>query len=200
MKRRILIIGKVHEVGYRAFLLGLAESFEVKNFFAENLTINGKQAVEVLVEDEEIKVKDFIDSLKKRKPDAAEVEEIKVEDYQGKVMKKESYYRYLTAMQLTKIATYGGEMIKRQDETLEKQDQMLKKQDQMLEKQDQMLKKQDQMLKKQDQTIKEIRVTREEIKGEISALRQDLKTYLDKRIVKIEKEIAKIKARIGMSN
>ncbi len=193
MKRRILIIGKVHEVGYRAFLLGLAESFEVKNFFAENLTINGKQAVEVLVEDEEIKVKDFIDSLKKRKPDAAEVEEIKVEDYQGKVMKKESYYRYLTAMQLTKIATYGGEMIKRQDEMLEKQDQMLKKQDQML-------KKQDQMLKKQDQTIKEIRVTREEIKGEISALRQDLKTYLDKRIVKIEKEIAKIKARIGMSN
>ncbi len=33
-------------------------------------------------------------------------------------MKTKSYYRYLTAMQLAKIATYGGKMLQKQDETI----------------------------------------------------------------------------------
>lgn len=33
-------------------------------------------------------------------------------------MRTESYYRYLTAMQLAKIATYGGKMLEKQDETI----------------------------------------------------------------------------------
>ncbi len=185
MKRRVIINGKVHEVGYRPFLLGLAESLEIKRFFADNLLINGKQAVEILVDDREEKVKAFIKLVKERKPKLAEIEGIKIEEYKGEVMKKESYYRYLTAMELTKIANYGGGM--------------LKKQDKMLEKQDRMLEKQDKMLKKQSETIKEIRITRREVKEEIRALRTDLKSYLDERLFKIEKEIAEIKAKIGLS-
>ncbi|MBO8180455.1 MAG: acylphosphatase [Archaeoglobus sp.] len=63
MKKRILI-GKVHDVGYRPYLLGLAESLEIERFFAENTFADGKQAVEILVDDEEDKVQLFIDIIK----------------------------------------------------------------------------------------------------------------------------------------
>lgn len=66
MKIRITIKGKVHDVGYRPFLLGLAESLEIERFFADNVIIEDKQAVEVLVDDEEDKVKAFIELLKKK--------------------------------------------------------------------------------------------------------------------------------------
>ncbi|MBO8180445.1 MAG: acylphosphatase [Archaeoglobus sp.] len=94
MKKRILI-GKVHDVGYRPYLLGLAESLEIERFFAENTFADGKQAVEILVDDEEDKVQLFIDIIKIKTPENAEVEQIAVEDYDGNVMKTESYYRYL---------------------------------------------------------------------------------------------------------
>jgi hypothetical protein len=44
-----------------------------------------------------------------------DVEKVDLEDYSGNVMRIESYYRYLTAMQLSKIATYGGKMLEKQD-------------------------------------------------------------------------------------
>lgn len=119
MKKMMTIIGgKVHGVGYRPLLLGIAESLEVERFSAENIYIDGVEAVEVLVEDCEDKVKAFLEMAVRRRPERAIVERIHVEDYEGTVMKTESYYRYLTATQLTKIAEYGGRMIEKQDETL----------------------------------------------------------------------------------
>ncbi len=150
MKKRILIIGNVHDVGYRPFLLGLAESLEIDRFFADNVYVGGKQSVEVLVDDEQEKVNLFISLVKAKFPENASVDEVKIADYDGNVMRTESYYRYLTAMQLAKIATYGGRMLEKQDLMLEKQDTMLGKMDMMLEKQDTMLGKMDLMLEKQD--------------------------------------------------
>ncbi len=49
-----------------------------------------------------------------------------MKDLIGNVMKIESYYRYLTATQLSKIATYGGKMLDKQDKMLDKQDESLK--------------------------------------------------------------------------
>lgn len=117
-KRMIIMGGKVHDVGYRPLLLGIAESLEVERFSAENLYIDGTEAVEVLVEDCENKVKAFLEVAVRRRPERAVVERIYVEDYEGTVMKTESYYRYLTATQLAKIAEYGGRMIEKQDETI----------------------------------------------------------------------------------
>ncbi|MBO8183474.1 MAG: acylphosphatase [Archaeoglobus sp.] len=190
MKKRILITGKVHDIGYRPFLLGLAESLEIDRFFADNRFIDGEQAVEVLVDDKEDKVNSFINLVKTKTPENAVIENIKIEDYKGSVMKTESYYRYLTAMQLAKIATYGGKM-------LERQDSMLEKQDLMLEKQDSMLGKMDSMLEKQDETIKVIKEesekTREEIGGKIDLLRSDLKDYIESNLKSIRQEISEIK-------
>ncbi|MEM3069326.1 MAG: acylphosphatase [Candidatus Bathyarchaeia archaeon] len=119
MRRKMIIMGgKVHDVGYRPLLLGIAESLEVERFSAENLYVDGAEAVEVLVEDYEDKVKAFLEVAVRRRPERAVVERIYVEDYEGTVMRTESYYRYLTATQLAKIAEYGGRMIEKQDETI----------------------------------------------------------------------------------
>ncbi|GEM_PF-3732245 len=42
-RKRLLIKGqKVHDVGYRPFLLGLAESLETERFFADNIFIQSR--------------------------------------------------------------------------------------------------------------------------------------------------------------
>ncbi|MGC8932428.1 MAG: acylphosphatase [Candidatus Methanodesulfokora sp.] len=150
-RKRVVIVGMVHDVGYRPLLLGIAGFLGIERFYADNIFIEGKQAVEVLFDAPDDKISAFIDLIKKKKPEEAVVERIDVEDYSGDVMKMEDYYRYLTAMQLWKIASYGGQMLKKQDMMLEKQDLMIQKQDLMIQKQDEMLKKQDEMLKKQDE-------------------------------------------------
>ena len=118
-KKRILIFGNVHDVGYKPFLLKVAGLFDIKRFYADNLIISDKKAVEVLIDDEEDKVSLFIEYIKRHKPENADVEKIEIEDYDGYVCSIDSYYKYLTALQLEKIATYGGLMLKLQKLTLE---------------------------------------------------------------------------------
>ena len=126
VKKKILILGgKVHDVGYRPFLLGVAEGLGVERFFADNTVVEGRQAVEVLIDDEEGKVKAFMDVIGRRRPENAVVEKIEQLDYEGRVMGVESYFRYLNAMQLSRIATYGGAMLGKQDMMLEKQDETI---------------------------------------------------------------------------
>ncbi len=105
MALRIIIKGNVHDVEYHPFLLGLAESLEIERFFADNIFVNGEQAVEVLVDDVDEKVSAFVEIVKVKRPENAEVKSVEVQSYDGSVMKTESYYRHLTAIQLAKIAT-----------------------------------------------------------------------------------------------
>lgn len=190
VKKKIIIRGKkVHDVGFRPFLLGIAESMEIERFFADNMFINKKQVVYALIGSSEENVKAFIEIASSKFPDESEVEKVDVEDYEGTVMKVESFYRYLTAMQLSKIGTYGGRMLEKQDKTLEKQDTMLGKMDTMIE--------------KKSETTEEIRdisgridQNREETVSEIRLLRSDLKSYFDERLIRLELEVAQIKARV----
>lgn len=195
MKLRITITGRVHDVGYRLFLLNQADSLLINKFDARNVLIGGKQALIVLVEGEERQVEEFVELVKSEKPEKAVVEEVKVEEHDGPVRSIDSYRNSLMLEQLNKIVQTGLDM-------LERQDQMLEKQDTMLEKQDTMLAKMDQMLEKQDETIKVIREegekTREYLGKKIDDLRVDLRSYLDERLRKVEREIEAIKARIGM--
>ncbi len=125
-RKRLLVKGqKVHDVGYRPFLLGLAESLEIERFFADNIFIEGKQAVYALIDSSGEKVRAFIEIASSKFPENSNVEKVEEEDYTGNVMKTESYYRYLTAMQLSRIATYGGNMLEKQDKMLEKQDSLM---------------------------------------------------------------------------
>jgi acylphosphatase len=149
LRKRVIIKGKVHGVGYRLFLYAIAESIELERFYVDNIYLD-KEAIEILIDDEGSKVEDFINIINQKKPERAIVESIEIYDYKDNIMKRDAFYRYLTAMQLFKIANYGSSMLEKQDKMLEKQDLMLEKQDKMLEKQDLMLEKQDKMLEKQD--------------------------------------------------
>jgi acylphosphatase len=119
VKKKIIIKGqRVHDVGYRPFLLGIAESMEIERFFAKNILMDEKQVVHALVNSYEEKVEAFIDIVSSEYPEKSVVESVEVEDFIGNVTKIESYYRYLTAMQLSKIATYGGKMLEKQENTI----------------------------------------------------------------------------------
>jgi len=188
VKRRILIKGrKVHNVGYRPFLMERAQELKIPNFHAKNIKENGKQVVDVRVGGEGGRIDNFLKFVNENWPEFAEVENISVEEkeYEEDIMTLEDFSSLLSALQLSKIVQAGLGMVEMQkltiemqkqalgkhDQTLDKQDSMLDKQDSMLDKQDSMLDKQDSMLDKQDQTltviksgVDEMRESREENK------------------------------------
>jgi len=150
MKKKIVIEGeRVQDVGYRLYLLNVAEDFGLKGFQARNV---GRD-VEVLVEGDDEPVKAFLEEVRAKYPEHAEVKAVKVYDYEGNVINVEAFYRRLNLEQLIKIVNTGIGILERQDMMLEKQDKMLEKEDKMLEKQDMMLEKQDKMLEKQDMML-----------------------------------------------
>ncbi|NOZ59189.1 MAG: acylphosphatase [Euryarchaeota archaeon] len=129
-KLKVTITGrKVHDVAYRPFLLSIAEGFGIDRFFARNLTKEGQETVEALVEGDADKIDRFKEYVKENFPDNAGVADVSFSEHVGPVMAVESFYRFLTASQLSKIATYGGQMLGKQDQALGKMDQMLDKQD-----------------------------------------------------------------------
>jgi acylphosphatase len=215
IKKKIIIKGqRVHDVGYRPFLLGIAESMEIERFFAKNIRMDEKQAVHVLVDSSEEKVKAFIDIVSSEYPEKSEVENVEVEDLIGNVMKIDSYYRYLTAMQLSKIATYGGKMLDKQDESLkmqssmlDKQDESLKMQNSMLDKQDESLKMQSSMLDKQDESLKtlnninsdtsEIKSTTKTMEMDIRDARFSLTHLIETKFREHDADIAQIKSTLA---
>ncbi|TDA25635.1 MAG: acylphosphatase, partial [Archaeoglobi archaeon] len=83
MALKITITGKVHGVGYRAFLLEGADSLLIPNFEARNVKINGKEALIVLIDGEKEQIESFVRFVKENKPENAVVEEIRVEEYHG---------------------------------------------------------------------------------------------------------------------
>jgi hypothetical protein len=101
------------------FLLAVAEGLRITHFFTDNLFVEGAEAVEILVEAAENQIEQLVSLLHEKRPLKALVEDITVHDYENAVMPIESYYRYLTATQLHSIATYGGEMLEKQDETID---------------------------------------------------------------------------------
>jgi len=217
MALKITILGKVHNVGYRLFLLEEADYLLIPRFDSRNIKIGGKEALVVLVDGATEQLEKFVEFVKTNKPEKAVVEEIKVEEFEGPIRDIEKFRASFNTTQLSKIVEVGlrmiekqdlmlkkqDTMIEKQDTMIEKQDLMLKKQDTMIEKQDLMLKKQDTMiekqdlmLKKQDETINEIRATREELKKEVREISSKLdKTneLLERRFEKLEEEIEKIK-------
>ena len=175
MAIRITIKGKVHEVGYRLFLLEEADSLFIPFFDTRNVKINGKEALIVLVDGEKKQLEQFIEFVKSNKPENALVEEISVEEFKGRVRDIEKFRASFDTSQLSKIVQVGVKM----------------------------LEKQDLMLQKQDETIKEIKETRVELKKEIKEVKEEVRVIsskldktndlLEKRFERLEQEIERIK-------
>jgi acylphosphatase len=103
MKQKIKITGpKVHEVGYRYFLMSNAIDMGLKGFHARNRTGEKEPEVIALVEGDEEAIADFKKLVETKKPERSQVSSIVFEDYDGDVTKTESYAQICSAIQLNK--------------------------------------------------------------------------------------------------
>ena len=115
MKLRVTITGpKVHDVGFRYFLMSNAIDLGLSGFRARN-GMNGKeQEVIALVEGDQGAIADFRRLIEVQKPERSEVSNIVFEDYEGDVMRAGEYAQICTALQLNKAIPI---LLKIQDNT-----------------------------------------------------------------------------------
>ncbi|MEM2244405.1 MAG: acylphosphatase [Archaeoglobaceae archaeon] len=217
MAIRITIKGKVHEVGYRLFLLEEADSLFIPCFDARNVKINGKEALIVLVDGDKEQLEQFIEFVKSNKPENALVEEISVEEFKGRVRDIEKFRASFNTSQLSKIVQVGVKMLEKQDLMLQKQDETIKKIEEVGRKVDEVGRKVDEVGKKVDQTREElgrkieevgrkvdevgrkVDQTREELGKKIDEtneklemLRSDFRDYLETNLREINSRISRI--------
>ena len=86
MKLKVKITGpKVHDVGYRVFLLKNAMNLALPGLSTYNWEENGQQEVIALVEGDEARIAPFLQTIEKNKPVLAEVSKVTSEPYDGDV-------------------------------------------------------------------------------------------------------------------
>jgi acylphosphatase len=126
MKLKAKICGsKVHDVGYRVFLLRKALEFGAERFNAQNSEEDGLQILTALIEGSKDMVEEFSGAVRSHKPVGAEVSEISFQEHKGYIIDIGDYMHLLQVEQLSK----GIPALLRIDQ---KQDQMLDKQDELL--------------------------------------------------------------------
>lgn len=129
-KKKILIKGdKVHDIGYRLFLMNIADGIGIENFDAENLKEDGVQVVMVLIESTENNINEFFNHIKEDFPPDAKVNSTGIEDYGKRVKPLESFRSGFMAAQQQKFAVAGvgllNEVKEFRRESGEKQDQTI---------------------------------------------------------------------------
>lgn len=181
---------KVNGVGYRPFLLLKALEWGIQKIHAFNSLAEGKEIVVVRVQGEDEIVTKYIDFIKSKYPDHAEVEEIVEKEFNGPV---DDAFKFAQILQFEQIAKAVPVIISID----KKQDIMIEKQDVMIEKQDIMIGKQDIMIGKQETTIGILGSVKEDtnaMRKDISDLRKDTAESLLEKYEELCREIAEIKA------
>ena len=134
--KEITIKGKVHDVGYRLFLLSEAESVFIEKFDARNVLVEREQHLIVRVEGVEEKISRFAEFAESNYPPGASVESVEVKDYGEEVRSIDSFRQSLMVFQVTKMAQAGVGMLGKQDKTIEILESVKGDTSKMLEKQD----------------------------------------------------------------
>ncbi len=181
MKLKIVIHGpKVHNVGYRYFLLNDADNLGLKGFSARNMKANGQQVVQIFVEGDENQVSEFQEIVKTQQPKAAEVADVTLEDYPDRVESLSRFSFRFQSLQVSKGIESILRIEKLQETMLEKQDQMLGKQDQMLDKLENVrLDIVDEIRTSSESHISEMKNAGERNAVDLRDSHADLKSYLD---------------------
>jgi acylphosphatase len=196
MKLQAKIWGsKVHEVGYRVFLLHKAIELGGQRFSAYNRIENGSQLLVALIEGDEEQIAEFKRFVEDSRPDVADVSSISFEEHHGYVMSIDNFMHISMVEQLNKGIPAFLRIDQKQDKALEKQDKMLEKQDKMLEKLDEM----------KTQVVGEMIATREvlgfKLDSNCEAITSEIgdqRITLDDRLKRIEEDISKLKAKVGL--
>jgi len=127
IKKKILIKGgKVHNVGYRPFILEKAQELCIPNYYAKNIKEDGREIIEVSFGGEEKQLNEFIEFISKNYPPKAVNPEVKEDpNPPERIMSIDSYIHFLHTGQLGKIAQAGLGILDRQDQMLGKQDKTI---------------------------------------------------------------------------
>lgn len=183
-KAKIIITGnKIHEIGYRVFLLTNALNLGIGKFHAYNTKIKNMQGVIVLVEDSKEIINDFFDQVKENVPDDAILSDIVIEDFTGNVMDID---RYLHLIQVEQLNKGIPAILDIRDNTKI-----------LLDKQDSMLNKQDSMLRVTEKGFTEMKAGFREVKEEIHLMRDDFREMFMHEVSELRGEIADIKATLA---
>ena len=103
MKLKIMIAGpKVHDVGYRYFLMSMAMSNRIRKFEAHNIESDENQEVLVLAEGDDRAVEAFRTLIETKRPALSIVSAISFEDFDGEIMQIGEYAQFCTTVQLNK--------------------------------------------------------------------------------------------------
>jgi acylphosphatase len=103
MKLKIKIAGsRVHEVGYRVFLLKHAMNLALPGLSTYNWQEDGQEEVIVLAEGDEARITAFRQMIMKTKPELAEVSNVTFEDYDGDVGRTSEIAMFCSFVQLDK--------------------------------------------------------------------------------------------------
>jgi len=169
IKKKLVIEGeKVHDVGYRLFLMDLADDFLLPCFSAKNKVKDGRQIVEVFVGGKEIVVEKFVSLAKKEYPQNSKVDKVLDYDYDEDIRSMESFSRSFSTSQLAKIVGAGVSMLGKQDTTIDLQKQMLGKQDKTVN-----------IIREGNEKLsKEIRTGNEKVTGKLDRIHNDLSVNL----------------------
>ena len=126
MKIKITIIGsKVHDIGYRPFLIAMADEFELDGFGVRNTEVEGKQAVRVKAEGEEECVREFEEAVKTRRPEGAVVSSVRSEPFEGRVLPIERTAITSMNLQLAKGIVALNKIVETQEEIVATQRETL---------------------------------------------------------------------------
>jgi len=93
---------KVHDVGYRVFLLKHAMNTALSGLSTYNRDGDGQQEVIALVEGDEARIKAFLKAIEKNKPEMAEVSNVTSEPYDGEVGRTSEVAMFCSFVQLDK--------------------------------------------------------------------------------------------------
>jgi acylphosphatase len=188
MKLKIKIAGpKVHDVGYRYFLMSTAIDMGLRGFQARNRMSGKEQEVIALVDGDEEAITDFKAMVGAQKPEHAEISNITCVDYEGDVMRTGEYAQVCSAQQLNKAIPLLLDMRndlkavrKTGDETLSEIKAVRKTGDETLSE------------------IKAVRKTTDATLEEIKGMREDIQPGYGMHFRQMQTDIRAIKERLGM--
>lgn len=189
MKLKITITGpKVHDVGYRYFLINMAMSSRIRMFEAHNMESEDHQEVHVFLDGEDKAVEAFRALVKSRRPARSEVSNISFEDFEGRIMRIGEYAQFCSIVQLNKAIPVLLDM--RDDIKEMKTDVKEMKTDIKEIKTD---------IKEMKTDIKVVRKTTDDTLEEIRGMREDIQPGYGMSGRQVQSDIRAIKERLTMA-
>ena len=198
MKLKVKIIGpKVHDIGYRYFLMSAAIDMGLKGFHARNRMSGMEQEVIALVEGDDEAITDFKEMLESQKPKHATVSNITFDDYQGDIMRTGEYAQVCSAQQLNKAIPVLLEIRDNTKNTLVEIKAVRKTGDETLN-EIKAVRKNTDTIPQISEDMKAVRKTTDATLDEIKGMREDIQPGYGMHFRQMQTDIRAIKERLGM--